>query len=32
VYGSFAALPASVRLRYGEAPRAALTPEINALL
>jgi len=32
VYESFAALPDYVRLRYGEAPRAELTPEVEALL
>ena len=32
VYESFAALPDVVRLRYGEAPRAARTPEVEALL
>ena len=29
---SFAALPDVVRLRYGEAPRGARTPEVEALL
>ena len=32
VYESFAALPDYVRLRYGEAPRAARTPDVEALL
>ena len=32
VHESFAALPDVVRLRYGEAPRAALTAEVEALL
>ena len=32
VYESFAALPDYVRLRYGEAPRVALTPDVEALL
>ena len=32
VYESFAALPDVVRLRYGEALRAELTPEVEALL
>ena len=32
VYESFAALPDVVRLRYGEAPRAARTPDVEALL
>ena len=32
VYESFAALPDFVRLRYGEAPRAARTPDVEALL
>ena len=32
VYESFAALPDYVRLRYGDAPRAAVTPEVEALL
>jgi hypothetical protein len=32
VYESFAALLDHVRLQYGEAPRAALTPDVEALL
>ena len=32
VYESFAALPENARLCYGDAPRAALTPEVETLL